>query len=184
MILSIYAYGQPVLKKKAVDIPPDLPGLKELIANMWDTMYAAHGVGLAAPQVGQSIRLFMIDSIQIMDEGKENEGIKQVFINARIIEETGKPWFYDEGCLSIPNIRGEVERKPVIRIRYMDEDFNEHENVFDGINARVIQHEYDHIEGILFTDLLSPVKKSLIRRKMENIRRGKADADYKLKFVR
>ncbi len=184
MILSIYAYGQPVLKKTAAAIDPDYPGLSELIANMWDTMYGAHGVGLAAPQVGMSIRLFVVDTIQIMDEGKEMEGIKQVFINAQKIEETGKPWMYDEGCLSIPHIRGDVERKPAIRLRYLDEHFQQQERSFDGMNARVIQHEYDHIEGVLFTDLLSPVKKSLIRRKLENIRRGKVDAEYKLKFVR
>lgn len=184
MILSIYAYGQPVLKKMGVDITPDYPALRDLISNMWDTMYAAHGVGLAAPQIGHPIRLFMIDTIQIMEEGAEDKGIKRVFINAHKIEESGKPWLYDEGCLSIPNIRGEVERKPVIRLKYLDEAFQEHEEVFDGINARVIQHEYDHIDGILFTELLSPVKKSLIRRKLENIRRGKAEADYKLKFFR
>jgi peptide deformylase len=183
MILPIFAYGQPVLKKKAAPIGPDYPELATLIANMWETMYNAHGVGLAAPQVGLSIRLFVIDSVQIMDEGKEAEGLKKVFINAEMIEETGETWAYEEGCLSIPDIRGDVERNPHIRLRYLDENFQPHEETFTDINARVIQHEYDHIDGVLFTDRLKPLKKRLVQRKLEAIRQGKVSADYRLKFA-
>jgi peptide deformylase len=184
MILPIYAYGFPVLKRIAEDITPDYPNLKELIANMWDTMYDAHGVGLAAPQIGVSIRLFTIDSTQVEKEDAPNHvGFKRVFINAQKIEETGNRWSYEEGCLSIPNIRGEVMRPPLLKIRYLDENFKEHIDTFDGINARVIQHEYDHLQGILFTEHLSPVKRTLIKNKLENIRRGKVNADYRMKFV-
>lgn len=185
MILPIYAYGQPVLKKVAVPIEPDYPELNTLIANMWETMYLADGVGIAAPQVGYSIRLFVIDTTDVKRDGKEEETdqpIKQVFINAEIIDEQGKLWTYEEGCLSIPNIRGDVDRLPTIRIRYQDENFQEHENTFTGINARVIQHEYDHIEGVLFTDHLKPLKKRLIQRKMDDIRLGKIKTDYKMRF--
>lgn len=184
MILPIFAYGQPVLKKKAEDIDNSYPNLQELIKNMWDTMYDANGVGLAAPQVGLGIRLFVIDTIQIeKDEKPEHIGFKKVFINAQKIEESGEKWSYEEGCLSIPNIRGEVMRPPVLKIRYLDENFVEHIESFNGINARVIQHEYDHIEGILFTDLLTPVKRTLIRNKLENIRKGKIKLEYKMKFA-
>jgi peptide deformylase len=184
MILPIYAYGQPVLKKIAEDITPDYPNLQELIQNMWDTMYDAHGVGLAAPQIGVSIRLFTIDSEQIEKEDEPNHvGFKRVFLNAHKVEEKGDKWSYEEGCLSIPNIRGEVQRKAVLTLRYMDENFVEHTETFDGINARVIQHEYDHLDGILFTEYLSPVKRTLIKGKLENIRRGKTKAEYKMKFA-
>ncbi|MDZ7877540.1 MAG: peptide deformylase [Saprospiraceae bacterium] len=184
MILPIYAYGQPVLKKVAEDIAPEYPNLKEFIQNMWDTMYDAHGVGLAAPQVGASIRLFIIDSEQIEKEDEPTHvGFKRVFINAHKVEETGNRWSYEEGCLSIPNIRGEVMRKSVLTLRYMDENFEERTETFSGVNARVIQHEYDHIDGILFTEYLSPVKRTLIKGKLENIRRGKTKAEYKMKFV-
>lgn len=182
MILPIYAYGQPVLKQVAEEIPQDYPELQELIENMWETMYHASGVGLAAPQVGLSIRLFVIDTIQIMDEGEEDQGIKQVFINAQKIEERGEPWAYEEGCLSIPDVRGDVERQPTLRLRWLDENFEQHEQTFEGVNARVIQHEYDHIDGVLFIEHLKPVKKRLVRRKLEDIRKGKVKADYKLKF--
>ncbi len=185
MILPIYAYGQPVLKKVAAEIGPDFPGLTELIANMWETMYHADGVGLAAPQIGQAIRLFVIDSEQIERDEKKNEeepGFKRVFINARKVEETGEPWAYEEGCLSIPRIRGDVDRPPAIRLRWQDENFDTHEQTFTGINARVIQHEYDHIEGVLFTERLKPLKKRLIQRKLDDIRVGKINTDYKMKF--
>lgn len=184
MILPVFAFGQPVLKKIASDINSDYDGLKLLIDNMWETMYAAHGVGIAAPQVGASIRLFIIDTIQIMEEEKLDEGIKKVFINAKIIEETGEMWVYEEGCLSIPNIRGDVERQQKVRIQYLDENFEKHDEIYEGINARVIQHEYDHIEGILFVEKLKPLKKKLIQRKLNDIKAGKATADYKIKFVR
>ncbi len=184
MILPVFAFGQPVLKKKAIDINSDYDGLENLISNMWETMYAAHGVGIAAPQIGASIRLFVIDSIQIMEEDKKAEGIKKVFINAKIIEETGELWSYEEGCLSIPNIRGDVERKQKVRVQYLDENFKMHDEIYEGINARVIQHEYDHIEGILFIEKLKPLKKKLIQRRLNDIKTGKATADYKIKFAK
>ncbi|MCC7504356.1 MAG: peptide deformylase [Saprospiraceae bacterium] len=185
MILPIFAYGQPVLKKVAAEIGPDYPGLSELIANMWDTMYHADGVGLAAPQIGLAVRLFVIDSEQLESDKKnsdEEPGFKRVFINAKILEETGEPWSYEEGCLSIPRIRGDVDRLPVIRMRWQDENFETHEQTFTGINARIIQHEYDHIEGVLFTEKLKPLKKRLIQRKLDDIRQGKVNTDYKMKF--
>lgn len=185
MILPIFTYGQPVLKQVGKDITPDYEGLAQLISDMWETMYQANGVGLAAPQIGLAIRLFIVDSIQIKDEmRKGEEGIKQVFINAHIVEETGKLWSYEEGCLSIPHIRGEVERHETVTIRYMDENFVEHEKTFTGINARVVQHEYDHIDGQLFTDKLKPLKKKMIQRRLNDIMAGKVKADYKLKFVK
>ncbi|TAK35557.1 MAG: peptide deformylase [Saprospiraceae bacterium] len=187
MLLPIYAIGQPVLKKVAKDITPDYPALQELIANMWETMYAADGVGLAAPQVGLSIRLFLVDAKKPPEKRKEDEpdtGIKKVFINARIVEESGPEWTFEEGCLSIPDIRGDVERKKRIRIRYLDENFEEHIEDFDGVSARVIQHEYDHIEGILFTELLKPVKKQLIKRKLDKIKKGEIKVEYKMKFAK
>ncbi len=184
MILPIYAYGQPVLKKEAERIGPDYPELETLIANMWETMYAADGVGLAAPQIGLSIRLFVIDTEQLekKDNPDQEPGFKKVFINAQMLEETGDLWTYEEGCLSIPRITGDVERPPTIRLRYQDENFVEQEETFFGINARVIQHEYDHIQGVLFTERLKPLKKRLIRRKLENIRDGKIETDYKMRF--
>lgn len=185
MLLPIYAYGQPVLKKQAALLESDYPDLQELIANMWETMYHAEGVGLAAPQVGHSIRLFVIDTLQLEKDEIENhkeDGFKKVFINAQKVEEGGKPWTYEEGCLSIPRIRGDVERPGAIRLRYMDEKFVEHEQTFTGVNARVVQHEYDHIEGVLFTEKLKPLKKRLIQRKLEDIRLGKINTDYKMKF--
>jgi len=184
MILPVFAYGQPVLKKVGIEIDPDFPELNELITNMWETMYNAHGVGLAAPQIGQGIRLFIIDTIQIMEEEKKVGGVKKVFINAQIIEETGKLWAYEEGCLSIPHIRGDVERPEKVLLKYVDETFLEHEEWFDGINARVIQHEYDHIEGQLFIEKLKPLKKKLIQGKLNKIKNGEVSADYKLKFAR
>jgi len=182
MILPIYAYGQPVLKKKAVEIDENYEGLAELLENMWETMYNAQGVGIAAPQIGKAIRIFLVDTEQVMDEGKEEEGIKSAFINAEILEEEGEEWSYEEGCLSIPNIRGDVERQPKIKIKYFDSEFNEHVREFDGINARVIQHEYDHIEGVLFTEKLKPLKRKLIKRKLDSIKKGKVRVDYRLKF--
>ena len=185
MLLPIYAYGQPVLKKVADDITPDYANLAELIKNMWDTMYDAHGVGLAAPQIGLPIRLFIIDSEQIeKDDNPTHVGFKKIFINAHKIEETGNRWAYEEGCLSVPNIRGEVQRQSKLRLRYLDENFVEHIETFDGLNARVVQHEYDHIDGIMFIEYLSPVKRTLIRNKLENIRRGKVSVEYKMKFVK
>ncbi len=194
MILPIYAYGQPVLKKVADDIAPDYPNLKELIENMWETMQQAEGVGLAAPQIGLSIRLFVVDTNRKdddSDEEKEEEKeepkeppIRKVFINAQKIEESGDEWAFEEGCLSIPDIRGDVDRQEQVRLRYLDENFEEHEEVFGGLNARVIQHEYDHIDGILFTEKLKPIKKQLVKRKLDKIRKGEIKVDYKMKFLK
>ncbi len=183
MILPIYGYGQPVLKKMALDIDPTDPVLEELIPNMWETMYNAHGVGLAGPQVGLALRIFLVDTEQVKDDEKLDVGIKKVFINAEILEEEGQPWSYEEGCLSIPDIRGEVERLPSIRIRYQDESFTWHEETYGGLNARVIQHEYDHIEGVLFTEKLKPLKRRLIKKKLEMIRTGQIQSDYKMRFA-
>lgn len=185
MILPIYAYGQPVLKQKSVEIKPDYPNLKSLIANMWETMYYASGVGIAAPQIGLAIRLFVIDSTQSENEERVGfVGFKRIFINAKRIEpDKGDKNAQEEGCLSIPGIRGEVTRASILHLEWLDENFEKHSETFDGLNARIIQHEYDHTEGILFTEHLTPIKRNLIRNKLENIRRGKIDADYKLKVV-
>lgn len=178
MIYPIVLFGDPVLKKKASDIPHG-EDVKELVQDMFDTMYAASGVGLAAPQIGKSIRLFVVDDNPMMEEGEQ--GMKKAFINPEIIEEDGDDWAFEEGCLSIPGIRGEVERPEIVKIKYYDEDWNEHIEEFDDIHARVIQHEYDHIEGILFTDYLTPFKKRLLKGKLANISKGKVDADYRVK---
>lgn len=184
MILPIYALGQPILKKKAIVIEKDHEGLKELISNMWETMYNAEGIGLAGPQVGQGIRIFLIDTEQIKDDKGDIQGFKKVFINAEKIEETGDLKDYEEGCLSIPDIRGDVKRPEVLTLKYMDENFEEKTETFTGLNARVIQHEYDHIEGKLFTEKLKPIKKRMIKRKLEIIKKGMVQVDYKMKFVR
>ena len=178
MIYPIVLFGDPVLKKKASDIPHG-EDVKELVQDMFDTMYAASGVGLAAPQIGKSIRLFVVDDNPMMEEGEQ--GMKKAFINPEIIEEDGDDWAFEEGCLSIPGIRGEVERPEIVKIKYYDEDWNEHIEEYDDIHARVIQHEYDHIEGILFTDYLTPFKKRLLKGKLANISKGKVDADYRVK---
>ena len=189
MILPIIAYGNPVLKKKAKPIAADYPNLKELIANMWETMYNASGVGLAAPQIGLPIRLFLVDATPFAEDDdlleNEEEGLKdfkKVFINPTILEEEGNEWDFNEGCLSIPEVREDVFRKPKIKIEYYDEDFNKHVEELDGLAARVVQHEYDHIEGILFTDKLSAFKKRLIKGKLANIEKGKINVAYNMKF--
>lgn len=180
MILPIVAYGDSVLKRVSADIEKSHPDLKKLIEDMFETMYAANGVGLAAPQIGKNIRLFIADGTQI--ETLKDSGFKKVFINAEILEEDGEEWTYNEGCLSIPGIREDVLRLPKIKIQYVDENFTEFIQEFDGIQARIIQHEYDHIEGILFVDHLSALKKQLIRGKLQNISKGKTDAEYRMKF--
>jgi len=182
MILPIIAYGHPILKKICEEVEQEDQGLTELLANMWETMYNAKGVGLAAPQIGQAKRIFLVDTEQLKDKEGAEVGIKKVFINAEIIEEEGDFWSYEEGCLSIPKIVGDVDRQEQVSIRYQDEEFEWHEDSFDGMNARVIQHEYDHIEGILFTEKLKPLKRRLISRKLENIKKGKIDPDYRMKF--
>jgi peptide deformylase len=190
MILPIVAYGDPVLKKEAEEITKDHEGLSELIDSMFETMYAANGVGLAAPQIGKSIRLFIVDASPFADDeddqpdpkAKGLENFKKVFINPIIEEESGEEWAFQEGCLSIPKIREDVYRKEKIVLTYFDENFDFHEEEFDGYAARVIQHEYDHIEGILFTDHLSPLKRKLLTKKLANISRGEVDVDYKMTF--
>ncbi len=189
MILPIVAYGDPVLRKVGKDIDPSFTDLSKLLENMWETMYKAEGVGLAAPQIGKDIRLFIVDTIPFsQDEDLDEEEriflstYKKVFINAKILEETGKEWAFTEGCLSIPNIREDVYRNEQVTIEYLDENFEKHTEVLNGLAARVIQHEYDHIEGVLFTDKLSSLKKRLLRKKLENISKGIVDVDYKMKF--
>lgn len=189
MILPITAYGDPVLKTKGKEIAPDYPKLKELIDNMFDTMYGAHGVGLAAPQVGLSVRLFIVDASPMADDEEYSEEeinqlkeFKKVFINPQITEETGIEWDFNEGCLSIPDIREDVKRKSMLTISYVDENFVPHTEHYDGVAARIIQHEYDHIEGILFTDRLSPFKKRLLKGKLNNISKGNIKVDYKMRF--
>lgn len=183
MKLPIYGYGMPVLKKVAEPITKDYHDLNTLIENMWETMYHAEGVGLAAPQIGLSIRLFLVDTTPVVDKKEGEKAIKKVFINAELLHEEGDEWSYEEGCLSIPTIRGDVDRPEKITLKYLDTDFVEYTETFDGINARVIQHEYDHIDGILFTELLKPVKKALIRKKLDNVRKGNVKIDYGMKFV-
>lgn len=189
MILPIIAYGDPVLRKVGVDVDKTYPKFKELISNMWETMYNASGVGLAAPQIGIAIRVFLVDTTPFADDEdlseKEREalsGFKKVFINAKIEEETGEDWTFNEGCLSIPDVREDVTRKDAIRVTYQDENFESFTETFDGLLARVIQHEYDHIEGILFTDKLSTLKKRMIKGRLTNISKGKINADYRMRF--
>lgn len=190
MILPIVAYGDPVLRKKGVEIPKDYPNLKQIVADMFETMYNAYGVGLAAPQVGLAIRLFVVDTKPFSEDedlSKEEQAqlavFKKAFINPTIVKEEGEEWGFNEGCLSIPEVREDVYRHGRITIEYFDEDFNKHTGVYDGLIARVIQHEYDHIEGILFTDRLSPLKKRLIQKRLQNIMEGKTRPDYKMKFI-
>ncbi|WP_316830417.1 peptide deformylase [Pedobacter aquatilis] len=179
MKLPIVAYGDPVLKKVGTDIDKDYHELKELIANMFDTMYYANGVGLAAPQIGLPIRLFIVDTGTDEDG---TPGYKKVFINAQILEETGEPWNFNEGCLSIPDIRENVLRKPNVKVKYFDENWVEHTDDVDGMPARVIQHEYDHIEGKLFTDRVSILRKTMLKSKLDAISKGNIKTDYKMKF--
>ena len=189
MILPIIGYGDPVLRKVGEEITPEYPNLKETIANMYETMYNAYGVGLAAPQVGLAIRLFVIDTTpfgedeDLSDEEQSQlKNFKRTFINAKMLKEEGEEWGFNEGCLSIPEVREDVYRHETITIEYCDENFNKKTEVFDGLVARVIQHEYDHIEGILFTDLVSSLKKQLIKKKLQNIMDGKTRPDYKMRF--
>jgi peptide deformylase len=190
MVLPIVAYGNPVLRKVGIEISADYPGLKTLIEDMWETMYNSKGVGLAAPQVDKNIRLFVMDSVQIIESLEENEkddypgdfGYKGVFINAKIIEQKGEDWPYNEGCLSIPKIREDILRKEKVTIHFYNENFVEHTKTFSGITARVILHEYDHIDGKLFIDYLKPLKKNLLKRKLNDISKGKISVDYRMSF--
>jgi peptide deformylase len=202
MILPIVAYGDSVLRKVGRDIQPDFPELKQLIDDMFETMYAAPGVGLAAQQIGKDIKLFVVDSAYALkkeepteeheapadvddkekDEFEGETGIKKTFINAKMIKELGKKWVYNEGCLSIPGVREDIERLDTIIIEYYYENFNKYTEEFHGFTARVIQHEYDHTHGILFTDRLNPIKKRFLKNKLENISKGLVDVKYKMKF--
>ncbi|SFD03839.1 peptide deformylase [Spirosoma endophyticum] len=188
MILPIVAYGDPILRKRAKDIENGSLDVKKLSENMFETMYAASGVGLAAPQIGQSIRMFVVDGEPLNEDEAEEDidqtliGFKKVFINPEIIEEAGDDWGFEEGCLSIPGIRGEVFRPEIIVIRYFDTDWHEHEEEYEGMAARIIQHEYDHLDGKLFTDYLPSIRRTLIKKKLADISKGKTDAEYKMKF--
>jgi len=189
MILPIVAYGNPVLKRVADDITSDYPNLSELIENMWETMYAAHGLGLAAPQIGLSIRLFVIDASPFVDEEEMDQeeinilkDFKKVFINPTIEEEQGELWSFSEGCLSIPDVREDVSRKEEIVVSYVDENFKPQQLKLNGLAARVVQHEYDHIQGVLFTDHLSPLKKRLIKNRLTSISKGSISVEYRMKF--
>ena len=189
MILPIIAYGDPVLRKMGIEIDKEYPELATLITNMKETMYNASGVGLAAPQIGLAIRLFIIDASPFAEDedltDEDRAALKtfnRVFINAQIIKEEGEEWTFNEGCLSIPDVREDVTRQPKITIEYQDEDFKTHTDVLEGLAARVFQHEYDHIEGILFTDKLSTLKKRLLKKRLENISKGKIHSDYRMNF--
>ncbi len=196
MILPIVAYGDPVLKKEAEEITNEFPDLQKLIKDMYETMYHASGVGLAAPQIGKSIRMFVVDGSPFAEKDEDDEdeeevpdpkavgieNFKKVFINPIIEEESGEEWGFHEGCLSIPKIREEVFRKEKIQVSYYDENWNFHEEAFEGYAARIIQHEYDHIDGILFTDHLSPLKRRLLTKRLQNISKGDVKVDYKMKF--
>lgn len=198
MVLPIVVYGDPVLRKVGEDIDPDYEGLGQLISDMFETMYKAKGVGLAAPQVGKAIRLFVIDTEPFAEtdddeeeddeftpeQRKELKAFKKVFINARILSEEGKEWKFNEGCLSIPRIREDVSRQEEVTIEYLDEHFKKHTETYNGVIARVIQHEYDHIEGKLFTDRISPFKRKMISGKLNDIASGKTGADYKIKVYK
>lgn len=192
MILPIVAYGSPVLRKLAQDVTPDYTDLSKLIEDMWETMYASNGVGLAAPQINRSIRLFVIDSMQIFANQEEDEkgtypdepGIKQVFINAHIEKVEGPGWIYNEGCLSIPKIREDIARSESVTVSYVDEKFQPHTKTYNGITGRIILHEYDHIEGKLFIDYLKPLKKKMLQGKLNDISKGKIQVDYKMSFIK
>jgi len=192
MILPIVAYGHPTLRKVGVEITKEYPKLDELIVNMWETLYKSNGVGLAAPQINHPIRLFLVDSVQIVegadeedkDDYKEEKPIKQVFINPTIVEVNGEEWKYNEGCLSIPKVREDVYRAESVTLDYQDENFKHHTATFDRITARIILHEYDHIEGKLFIDHLKPLKRRLLKSRLDDISKGKVKVDYKMLFPR
>ena len=192
MILPIVAYGSPILRVVSREIDKDYPGLDKLIEDMWETMYASNGVGLAAPQVNKDIRLFVVDSSQIFTNQEEEDkgrypdepGVKKVFINANITSLNGREWVYNEGCLSIPKIREDVSRNEEVTIEYYNENFEQHVDTFNGLTARIILHEYDHIEGKLFIDYLKPLKRRLMKGKLDDISKGKIKVDYKMTFVK
>jgi peptide deformylase len=191
MTLPIVAYGAAVLRKVSEPINADYPNLTKLIEDMWETMYDSNGVGLAAPQVNRAIRLFVMDSKQIFENAEPDDevypdapGIKRVFINAEILELSGNEWVYNEGCLSIPKIREDVLRHEKVTLKYMDENFVEHTDIFDGMTARIILHEYDHIEGKLFIDYIKPLRKKMLQGKLNDIHKGKVKVDYKMTQIK
>jgi peptide deformylase len=191
MTLPIVAYGAAVLRKVSEPISADYPNLAKLIEDMWETMYDSNGVGLAAPQINRAIRLFVMDSQQIFENAEPEDanfpdapGIKRVFINAEIVELSGKEWVYNEGCLSIPKIREDVVRHEKVTLKYMDESFVEKVETFDGMTARIILHEYDHIEGKLFIDYIKPLKKKMLQGKLNDIHKGKVRVDYKMTNIK
>ncbi len=186
MKLPIYAYGHPILRKETVEIDEQYTDLSTLLDDMFETMYHTKGMGLAAPQIGRNIRLFIVDTEQLDTEDRDEEAsefIREVFINPIIVDESGKRWEYEEGCLSIPDIRGNVSRPPKVQVEYYDANFELQDRIFDGITARVIQHEYDHLEGVLFVDLLKPLKKRFVQKRLDKIKTGRIEADYKLIYA-
>ena len=190
MILPVVAYGNPILRKVAADIEQDYPDLQKLISDMWETVYHTNGVGLAAPQINKSLRVFVVDTLQIVEgfdaedklEYPDEQPIKRIFINAHKVEESGDLWAYNEGCLSIPKVREDVKRTQNVTLHYLDENFTEHTETFSGITGRVIQHEYDHLDGKLFIDYIAPLKKRLIKKKLDDISTGKVRVDYRMLF--
>ncbi|MEN8765318.1 MAG: peptide deformylase [Wenyingzhuangia sp.] len=191
MILPVIAYGDPVLRKVGKEIDKEFPALENLIADMWETMENANGVGLAAPQIGKSLRLFVIDATPFAEDENLETGEKEVlqsfrkvFINPKIVSEEGEEWAFEEGCLSIPDVREEIWRNETVHVTYQDENFETHKATYTGLAARVFQHEYDHIEGVLFTDKISSLKKRLIKKKLENISKGKTGSDYRMRYFK
>lgn len=190
MILPIRAFGDPILRKECAEVPRDYPGLQELIENMFETMHNANGIGIAAPQVGLALRLFVVDVRPLADDedfkdvADKLRDFKKVFINPTILERSGEPWKFNEGCLSIPEVREDVLREETVKVEYFDENFQKHTEEFSDIRARVVQHEYDHIEGILFTDYLSPLKKKMVKGKLTKIANGDVDVNYKMRFAK
>jgi peptide deformylase len=183
MIRPVYIYGSPVLRKVATNITPNYPNLKELIADMYETMYHSDGIGLAAPQVGVSIRLFVIDASPLEEDYEDLKGFKRTFINAQIVERSGEISLYNEGCLSLPGLREDVNRESSVLIKYVDSDFQPMEERFDGVAARIIQHEYDHLDGILFPDRLSPIRRQILKGKLQAISKGRFTANYRYKLA-
>lgn len=184
MVYPIVVYGSPMLRKVSLEIGKDYPDLKKLISDMFETMQVSDGIGLAAPQIGKSLRLFVLDATPMSEDDPSLEGFKRAFINPVIVEQAGEPWPYAEGCLSLPNIREEVIRPETVRIQYYDENFDFHDETYDGIIARIIQHEYDHLEGVLFIDKIAPLRRKLIKGKLNDIAKGKAKATYKTRLVK
>ena len=184
MILPIFVYGSPILRKVSENVSPDYPNLMQFIEDMWETMYKSDGVGLAAPQVGRNIRLFVIDGSGMEDDDPTMHDFKKTFINAKILNQEGDPWVFNEGCLSLPNIREDISRPAKITMEYDDENFTHHIEEFDGLKARIIQHEYDHLEGVLLVDHISAIKRKLLSGKLNAISKGKVDVAYKIKALK